>query len=235
MKSIDILYEDDDLLFVNKPHGMLLHQGLSTDEPVLLDHLQATHGGTIRVVHRLDRATSGVLCLAKTPAATKHINQAFADRNVAKQYLAIVSYGIDESGEINEPLSRQTRGKRKRRQNSPALKAQTLYTRISESASSQSALVALFPKTGRRHQLRRHLRHIGFPIWGDRHYGHARFNRQIRIDYRFHRLALHAHSLALPHPTTQDTISIHAPLPPELLDVLDKLSLSIDDLKRIYA
>lgn len=210
---IDILFEDDAWVFVNKPAGLLIHPGLQPNEPVLTDILSQQLGVRVQSTHRLDRATSGVIVLTKTPDATRSVNHSFAQRLVDKRYIAIVSSAIDDEGDITEPLTRKARAHGRKKE--AKLPAHTSFL-CRERTACGAAWLEVVPFTGRQHQIRRHLNFIRCPIWGDKRYGSTRSNRQLRIEYSLHRLALHAAALTLPHPITGKVQTVVAPLTHDL-------------------
>jgi len=224
--SLSLLHVDDAVVAVNKPEGVVIHHGLPQEEVTLLDLLRAQVSGPLYPTHRLDRATSGAIVFARSREAAAAINGAFAARDVDKLYLALVTSAIEAWGEIEQPLTRRARQHGKGKQ--PLLPARTTYQCIARTADA--ALIELTPHTGRQHQLRRHLRAIGAPIWGDKRYGHKRHNRHLRIDVSLHRMALHAYQLTLPHPTTGDPLALVAPLPATLTGPLERLGFSMDAL-----
>lgn len=227
-QTLSLLHIDEALVAINKPDGIVIHHGLPQEDITLLDLVRDQVEGPIFPTHRLDRATSGVILFARSKAAAAAINGAFSSREVEKGYLALVSAGIDEAGEIDEPLTRSARHHRRSKRPQELLPALTTYRRIAETPRAALCLVA--PHTGRQHQIRRHLRSIRHAIWGDKRYGHKRHNRELRIELRLHRLALHAYQLALPHPNGDGLLQLTAPLPPALWRPLEALGFDLDTL-----
>jgi 23S rRNA pseudouridine1911/1915/1917 synthase len=230
-----ILYEDDDVLVINKPEGWLVHDdGKEAGAPVVVDWFlrrtpeaagvgeagYSVKGSELNrsgVVHRLDRETSGVLILAKTQDAHKFLKQQFKDRNVYKEYRAFVYGRIhDRWGTINRPIGRSSKDHRLRSAMKGAKgvmrEAITDFERIGmgEFEEEPFSYIKLIPKTGRTHQLRVHMRAIDRPIVGDTMYGDHVVGRSNNLLLK--RLALHAHvlELVLPNGTEQRFI---APFP----------------------
>ena len=212
-----VIYEDDEVLALNKPHGLAVQGGTKTTRHV--DRLLAAWGEGLerpRLVHRLDRDTSGVLLLGKTPGAAAKLSGAFAKRRAEKTYWAIVA-GFPKPGDglIDMPLAKVGVGDRELvlpvdPKDPYAETAETEYVTISR-AGPKAAWLALRPHTGRTHQLRAHMKAIGHPILGDPKYGDD-LSGEVSGDLR---LQLHARRIALPHPTG-GTLVVEAPLSPEM-------------------
>ena len=213
-----IIYSDKALLVIDKPAGLLsLPDGHDPSLPHLRAVLEPDHG-RLWIVHRLDRETSGVMILARTENAHRKLNQQFEMRQITKVYHAIVSEnpGWDEIT-VHFPL-RINVGRRKRtavvrKQGKPA----TTYFRVLERFDEHSLLEAK-PETGRRHQIRAHLFHLGFPILSDSLYGPDEISPLIP------RLALHAKSLTIQHPQTADFLTFESPYPPDFETAIGNLS-----------
>src|SRR5580658_1293590 len=212
-----VLYEDDEVLALNKPAGLAVQGGTKTTKHV--DRLLSAWGEGLerpRLVHRLDRDTSGVLILGKSPAAASKLAGAFARRRSEKTYWAIV-VGTPKPAEglIDLPLAKQGFGDREMvapvSPKDPAAEpAQTEFVTISRAAQT-AAWLALQPITGRTHQLRAHMLAIGHPILGDPKYSDAR-SMELSGDLK---LQLNARRIVLPHPTG-GRLEIEAPLSPEM-------------------
>jgi len=212
-----VLYEDDDVLVLNKPAGLAVQGGTKTDKHI--DGLLSAWGEGMerpRLVHRLDRDTSGVLVLGKGPAAAARLAGAFARRRAQKTYWAIVS-GVPKPGEgtIDLPLAKQGFGDREMMapadpKDPKAESAVTEFTIISHAVHT-AAWLALRPITGRTHQLRAHLLAIGHPILGDPKY-HDERSPELSGDLK---LQLHARRIVLPHPE-KGTLVLEAPLSPQM-------------------
>lgn len=212
-----VIYEDDALVVIDKPAGLVVHPGAGTTEPTLIDLLEAERPelkGLERsgLVHRLDKGTSGVLVVAKTPEAKATLSQQFADRKVQKRYQALVD-GIPEQAEatIEAPITRHHADRTKMTVRPDGKAAETRY-RVTRQVGKR-ALLDVYPKTGRTHQIRVHLAALGTPITGDATYGTA----HSQLDRPF----LHAAGLELTHPVTGERTVFESPLPPELEDYLE--------------
>jgi 23S rRNA pseudouridine955/2504/2580 synthase len=212
-----VLYEDEEVLALNKPSGLAVQGGTKTHHHI--DRLLSAWGEGLerpRLVHRLDRDTSGVLLLGKTPAAAARLSGAFAKRKAKKTYWAIVAGNPKPAeGMIDVPLMKQ--GLNDREIVMPAdpkamgaEPAETEYVTIAR-AAHRAAWMALRPHTGRTHQLRAHMKAIGFPILGDPKYGDEK-SAELSEGLK---LQLHARRLTLPHPS-RGTLILEAPLSPEM-------------------
>jgi 23S rRNA pseudouridine1911/1915/1917 synthase len=223
---LDILYEDDDLLVVNKSAGMVVHPGAGrttgTLVHALLDHCGSLPGigGVERpgIVHRLDRETSGVLVVAKTEVAHHALSRQFKARLVKKRYLALVHGEVRrDSGRIDAAIGRRKHDRTRmgvRREG--GREARTAY-RVVRRLAGMSA-VELDLETGRTHQIRVHLAHIGHPVIGDPLYGGRRERRRAAAGaLRADRQMLHAWRLGFQHPRTGAWLEVTAPLPEDFL------------------
>jgi tRNA pseudouridine65 synthase len=210
-----ILYRSTALVAVDKPSGLAVHRGQSRDPVHALELVRDTVGSYVYPVHRLDRATSGVLVFALSDDAARVLGAAFAGGSVEKRYLALVRGNPPDRAVVDHPLS-QDDGK------PPQAALTEVFTRA---RYGRYALVEAAPKTGRTHQIRRHLKHLSCPIIGDVRYGKGEHNRLFRTKFGLHRLALHATSLTLVDPATRESVTIRAPLPAELARTLGALEL----------
>lgn len=202
---------------VDKPSGMIVHRGPHTgDERGLVSHLRDLIGQRVHPVHRLDRGTSGVLLLALDVEAARALGAAFAGATIGKRYLALVRGVPPDAGVIDHPISR--------REDGPRVAAVTEYRRLD--TIGRYSWVEARPRTGRLHQVRRHLKHISCPIIGDVNYGKGEHNRLFRDQYDLRRLALHARLLTFPHPRTGEPTTIEAPLPDDLAGPLRALGIA---------
>jgi 23S rRNA pseudouridine955/2504/2580 synthase len=215
-----VLYRDDHAIVINKPAGLAVQGGSNTERHVdaLLDALRFDSDERPRLVHRLDKDTSGVLLIARTAAAATFFTRAFRDKTTKKIYWAIV-VGLPEllQGRIDLALAKG--GGKGRERVSAAVganaagKSAVTYYRVIDHAGERASWLALLPVTGRTHQLRAHCAALGTPILGDGKYGGHR--AQLPGRAAAHRLHLHARSLEIPHPSG-GTLRVSAPLPPHM-------------------
>lgn len=224
--DIPILYQDEGLLVVNKPAGVMVYQGWEGGEAVgLRERLLEELGEALDVIHRLDRATSGVLVLSRQKQATVSLSKSFAERTVSKRYLALVYGETLAEGQIDAPLTKKANSAK-----GPLLQALTRFRRLAYSSEHQVSLLELFPHTGRRHQLRRHLRWVGHPILGDRQYGFKGWNRKMQVSHGVENMFLHAYELQFQHPLRMEPMRALAPLPPHFQELLNKLDLPLESI-----
>jgi tRNA pseudouridine65 synthase len=216
---IPILFQDEWLVAVSKPSGVAVHRGWAREGPMALQLVRDTVGARVYPLHRLDRATSGVLVFALDPATAAACGALFAGSQVGKVYLALVRGVAPEHVVVDHPL-RPDRGTERQ----PAL---TELTRLGVSPVERCSLVEARPRTGRLHQVRRHLKHLSHPIVGDVRYGKGDINRHFRAAWDLRRLALHASRLRLSHPVTGEWLDLRAPLPQDLSLAFTRLGLSL--------
>ncbi len=210
-----ILYQDDACAVVDKPSGMIVHRGWANDDRDLLRVTRDTLGRYVYPLHRLDRGASGAVLFALNEHAARVLNRSFADRSLEKRYLALTRGHPPEHGLIDHPIPRAPGEER--------VPAQTEYFRIG--TFERYALVVALPRTGRLHQIRRHLKHVSCPLIGDVRYGKGEHNRLFREQYALDRLALHAAALRFVHPVTGQRMTVRAPLLGSFSDCLARLSL----------
>lgn len=228
-----VIYDDGDVVALNKPQGWAVQGGTNTNQHIdgLLEALVNEKGVKPRLVHRLDKDTSGVLLLARSAKVARELGFAFKGRDVKKTYWALVS-PVPEiyDGTIKAPLIKAggSNKERMRIDNEDGKPAVTEY-KVVEVAGSEIAFVAFWPRTGRTHQIRVHAEYMGCPILGDGKYNHRDIQHEhekIDLDgmHLARRLHLHAQRLVLPHPVQpQKILDISAPLPPELAKSWKKL------------
>ncbi|MCX7148781.1 MAG: pseudouridine synthase [Rhodocyclales bacterium] len=216
---LDILYRDDCLVAINKPSGLLVHRSnIDRHETrFALQLLRDQIGQRVHPLHRLDKATSGVLLFALDADSAREVGGQFERNEVHKRYLAVVRGWPAEAGVIDHPLSRQFDDYGRKfpaDKPPPALPAVTEYRRLAcvEYPTSRYALVRLTPQSGRQHQLRRHLKHITHPIIGDANWGKGIHNRFFQQRFGCGRLLLACTGIELQHPRDGGELSIAAPL-----------------------
>lgn len=220
---LEILYEDDDLLAVNKSAGMVVHPAVGnwsgTFVNALLHHCQLEVNETLRpgIVHRLDKETSGVLLAAKTTLAQQRLIALFASRSVYKEYLAIC-VGNPGVCEIEAPIGRHPVHRRLMAVLPEGGRAALSRCRTL-AFDGQLALVSIVLVTGRTHQIRVHMKHRGTPVLGDPLYGSNSANQK----HARERQMLHAWRVRFDHPMNGKTIEVEAPLPPDMAELIDKI------------
>ncbi len=212
----DVLYVDDAVAVVSKASGEAVHAGWVRGEPTTMSRLRDHLGHYVYPVHRLDRATSGVLVMARTKEAARLLGEAWP--GVEKTYLALVRGTPPGEVALDHPVKRELKGAER-------VDARTDFQFIARSLKDRCSLVWARPHTGRLHQIRRHLKHLSHPILGDTRYGHGSDNRHYREHWALHRLALHAVRLRFSHPHRDETIEVVAELPDDLASPLEALGL----------
>jgi tRNA pseudouridine65 synthase len=234
---LDILYRDDFLVAVHKPSGLLVHRSdIDRHETrFAVQLLRDQIGRRVFPLHRLDKATSGVLLFALDADTARAAGGQFERNEIGKRYLAVVRGWPADAGVIDHPLSRQFDDYGRRFPTGsppPALPAVTGYRRLASVElpeavdrypGSRYALLELIPQTGRQHQLRRHLKHIAHPIIGDANWGKGIHNRFFQQRFGCHRLLLACTDMALRHPRDGRAFAIKAPLEDSFAQVLAAL------------
>ncbi len=221
---LEILYQDDHYVAIHKPSGLFVHPTkLAPREASCMPKLRRQLDRSVYTIHRLDRATSGVLLFALSSEAAREMCRLFENRAVKKRYLSVVRGFTPESGRIDHPL-RETRD----RDPSEAI---TDYTcdgtvefpvPVGKHPTARYSLVRAQPLTGRMHQLRKHFAHISHPIIGDTNYGDGSQNRFFRSNFDIKRLLLMATHLSFDHPGTGKPLTIEAPIPEDVKDLFIK-------------
>lgn len=227
MSRDHILYRDDDILIVNKPAGIATHPGPGCPEKTsCLQEVRKLAGRWVFPVHRLDRATSGVLVFALTEESARILGGSFAHHQVEKEYRTIVRGHITGDGVIDKALPHPTNG--------VLQEALTAYHCLMQTevpwpvrpySQARYTLLSLRPTTGRTHQLRRHMSSISHPILGDTRYGDGAHNRAFREKLGTARLFLHARQVRFLHPRSGEPVEITTPDDTQWQDVLSRLGL----------
>lgn len=218
-----VLYEDDCLLVVDKPSGLPVHGGSGLDGG-LIEALRRLRGEPgLELAHRLDRDTSGCLVIARRRSALRALHAAFREGRVEKRYLALVTGTVGQPFVSKAPLERFVKrgGERHVAVSAEGRRAMTRFAPLAP--GKDCTLVEALPDTGRTHQIRVHAAHAGHPVAGDERYGEKERNRALRAA-GLRRLALHAAGIAFAHPKTGEALAFTAPLPADLLPVVQELT-----------
>lgn len=230
---LDILYQDELLLAVNKPAGVPVHRSrlVGPADAYLIDLLRDQVGGQLHLAHRLDRATSGVLLVARSAAVAAALGEQFMARSVAKQYVAVVrGWPEPATGLIDYTLPGA-------RESGPRREARTRYRRLAtvevpialgRYPQQRYALVLAEPETGRFRQIRKHMAHIHHPVIGDCQHGRGDHNRLYKQHFACHRMLLHAWRLCLDHPLGGQRLTLTAPLDDTYAALLGRFGWSFD-------
>ncbi len=232
---LEILYRDERYIAIHKPSGLLVHRSPidRRETRFAIQLLRDQIGQHVYPAHRIDRPTSGILLFGLDEEAGAKLSILFQERQVQKTYLALVRGHIPESGLIDSPLHKyeDADGHIK---SSETQEAETAYKRLATTElpypterydTTRYSLVELYPHTGRRHQIRRHLAHIRHPIIGDVRHGCNKANKLARQNVDIHRLLLAATDISFPHPFEDKTVQIHCPLEASFQAALDRVGL----------
>lgn len=224
MDGIQIIYQDEHFVAVNKDPGVLVHRTRMDPEEtrVALQMTRDAVGQYVFPIHRLDKPTSGVLLFGLDKKAAGAMRHVFDRHEVHKRYLAIVRGYTDEAGEVDYSLQVEGRGRQEAQTDFKRLQTIELPIEVNRYPSSRYSLVEAFPRTGRRHQLRRHFAHLRHPIIGDNKHGDYRHNRMFKEQYGLDHLLLSAVSLRFVNPFSDQEIFIECP-PSEKMQELTKL------------
>lgn len=226
--DVKALYEDDDLVVFEKPSGLIINNSDTTrDVPTLQKIVQERHAAFLKnesedeefldrsgIVHRLDKETSGIIIVAKNPVSFQNLKNQFKERRVEKEYLALVHGEIkNENGEISVPVGRLPWNRKRFGVVAGGREAKTFYKvlRTIDKNGEILTLLRVMPKTGRTHQIRVHLKHVGYPIYSDLLYAGRKIAKKDRS--ALPTIFLHAHKIVFFHPKTGERISIESKLP----------------------
>lgn len=225
MDELKILYQDNELVAIDKPSGLLVHKTYLArkEKHFAMQMLRDQLGQYVYPVHRLDRPTSGVLLFALSSEAARLMSDIFVGRQIQKGYLAITRGHLTGTDVLDYPLKEeldkvadkfadQDKEPQEAVTHWQGLATTELPFAVGRYPTSRYSLVAMAPQTGRKHQLRRHMAHLRHPIVGDTTHGDGVHNRFFRDHFECNRLLLHAGQLTFPHPVTGELVDIHAPL-----------------------
>ena len=228
-----IIFEDKNILLLNKPSGVVMNRANTTKKPTIQDWLEKYLklkdegiGGRAGIVHRLDKGTSGIIIVAKTTKAFENIQRQFKERKVEKSYQCLVHGKIEiKKGQIKAPVGRLPWNRERFGVLPGGRSAETNYEVISYYKNDKDifSLVNVFPRTGRTHQIRIHMKYLGYPLVADEFYAGRKTSRKDKAWCP--RLFLHAKSISFVHPNTNKKLVFQANLPDDLGKVLQKLTL----------
>ena len=223
---LDILFRDEYLIAINKPHDLLVHRSpIAADVEVFaLQLLRDQVGQWVNPVHRIDRKTAGVLLFAFNKEAEIAMHQQFMDNEVKKKYLAIVRGHTPDAENIDYSLRKENGALQEAFTAYITLKRAELDIPLGAHPTSRYSLISATPTTGRMHQIRKHMSHVFHPIIGDRSHGCNKQNRLFKSKWEMTTMLLHAEELSFKHPITGIEISITAPLQPEFKRVMDLMN-----------
>jgi 23S rRNA pseudouridine1911/1915/1917 synthase len=227
--ALNIVFEDEDIIIINKPFGLVTHPGAGNWNGTLANALlyydpQLSKLDRAGIVHRLDKNTSGLMVIARNERSQKYLVEQLQSHSVAREYSAIVYGHMISGGSVHDPIGRDPKDRIKQTVSSNGRDATTHY-RVIDRFKSHTHVKAIL-ETGRTHQIRVHLSHIGYPLLGDPMYGgRVRFPKKASEILKesllgFKRQALHSKKLTLNHPSTGELMSWKAPLPDDMLELL---------------
>ncbi|MFP4339960.1 MAG: pseudouridine synthase [Cyclobacteriaceae bacterium] len=224
-EPLEIVYQDDQLLAINKPHGLLVHRSpIAKDAEVFaLQLLRDQVGQHVFPLHRLDRKTGGLLLFAKDEESSRAVQKLFATGSVEKTYLAIVRGFTEEEGVIDYPLKKENGKVQEAVTAYRTLGRAELAVPVGKHDTSRYSLLEVKPRTGRMHQIRRHLAHIFHPIIADRPHGCNKQNALFKNRWQMDTMLLHASSLGLVHPVNQKKIHLKADIQKEFRRMINMM------------
>ena len=231
--ALNIVFEDEDIIIINKPFGLVTHPGAGNWNGTLANALlyydpKLSKLDRAGIVHRLDKNTSGLMVIARNEKSQKYLVEQLQSHSVVREYSAIVYGHMISGGSVNDPIGRDPKDRIKQAVSSNGKDATTHY-RVIDRFKSHTHVKAIL-ETGRTHQIRVHLSHIGYPLLGDPMYGgRVRFPKKASEILKesllgFKRQALHSKKLTLNHPSTGELMSWKAPLPDDMLKLLNILN-----------
>jgi tRNA pseudouridine65 synthase len=223
MPMLEIIYQDEYLIAINKPHGLLVHRSsIAADaSEFALQLLRDQIGMKVNPVHRIDRKTGGILLFAFNKEVEIAMQKAFMENQVSKKYLAIVRGHTPDAEDIDYPLRKENGTLQDAFTNYTTLKRAELDIAFGKHPTSRYSLVEAVPTTGRMHQLRKHLSHVFHPIIGDRTHGCNKQNKLFLEQWEMTTMLLHASQLSFKHPVTGEDVKIQAALQPEFARVME--------------
>jgi len=230
MPALDIIYQDDYIVAINKPHGLLVHRSpiASDATEFALQLLRDQLNRQVYPAHRLDRKTGGVLLFALSKEVEKQMQRQFQENLVDKKYLAIVRGYTDSTGEIDYPLRKENGVLQEAFTRYKTLARAELEVALGNHQTSRYSLVEANPATGRMHQLRKHFAHIFHPIIADLTHGCNKQNKLFKERWNLDTMLLHASQLSFQHPVTKIQVHIEAPLQPEFLRIMQVMGWRIN-------
>ncbi len=224
---LEIVYQDEHLIAINKPHGLLVHRSKIANDATefALQLLRDQIGQQVSPVHRLDRKTSGLLLFAFEKEVEIAMHKQFMEGEVSKKYLTILRGYAPDQLDIDYPLAKENGTMQDAFTSFVTLQRAEIDVAFGKHATSRYSLVEATPKTGRMHQLRKHFAHIFHPIIGDRTHGCNKQNRFFKEQFAMTAMLLHASQLAFAHPVTGQQIELKAGVHPEFKRMMELMKL----------
>jgi tRNA pseudouridine65 synthase len=231
-EKLPILFQDEHLVAINKPHNLLVHRSsIAADESVFaLQLLRDQLNCWVSPCHRIDRKTSGVLLFALSSEADRAIKKQFELHTCQKKYLALVRGFLPESGTTDRPLEREKGGFQDAITHYRCLQQVELAIEVSRYPTSRYSLAEISPETGRMHQIRRHFAQLRHYLIGDKTYGECKQNKMFEQKFDLDTMLLHAQELAFQHPFSQQMVTIKAPINAEFSRILSAIGMNTEGL-----
>lgn len=226
---LEIVYQDEDLIAINKPHGLLVHRSKMANDATefALQMLRDQVGRHVSPVHRLDRKTSGLLLFAFEKEVEIAMHKQFQESLVEKKYLAVLRGYAPDQLDIDYPLAKENGTMQEAFTSFRTLQKAEIAVAFGKHETSRYSLVEATPKTGRMHQLRRHFAHIFYPIIGDRKHGCNKQNKFFKEQFEMTTMLLHASELTFNHPVTGKQVKLNANIHEEFKRVAEMMSFNI--------
>lgn len=236
MPSLEILYKDEHIVAINKPHGLLVHRTKMAKDATefALQQLRDQLGQPVYPAHRIDRKTGGILLFALNDAVNRQLQILFAERKMSKTYLSIVRGFSEDEGEIDYPLVSESGKTQESKTTYNTLAKAELNVPFGKHSTSRYSLVKVVPETGRMHQIRKHLAHILHPIIADRAHGCNKQNRLFKEKWAMDTMLLHAWKLSFDHPITSEKIEIKAELQSEFVRMMELMDFRLEEHAQCY-
>ncbi len=225
---LQIIYQDEFMVVINKPHGLLVHRSpIAADaEEFAMQMLRDQLQQKVFPVHRIDRKTSGLLLFGLSSDAAQKIQAHLENNETQKTYLAIVRGYFPDEIEVDYPLTNDKGKTQDAFTSFKTLKRTELDIPFGKFPTSRYSLIEAYPKTGRMHQIRKHLNHLRYPIIGDRPHGCNKQNRLFKEQWNMTTMLLHAQKITIKHPYTNDTMQLEAPLFETFSEMITTLKLN---------
>ncbi|KQC00979.1 pseudouridine synthase [Pedobacter sp. Hv1] len=226
---LEIVYQDEDLIAINKPHGLLVHRSKMANDATefALQMLRDQVGRHVSPVHRLDRKTSGLLLFAFEKEVEIAMHKQFQESLVEKKYLAVLRGYAPDQLDIDYPLAKENGTMQEAFTSFRTLQKAEIAVAFGKHETSRYSLVEATPKTGRMHQLRRHFAHIFYPIIGDRKHGCNKQNKFFKEQFEMTTMLLHASELTFNHPVTGKQVKLNATIHEEFKRVAEMMGFNI--------
>ncbi len=227
-RTLEIIYQDNDMVVINKPHNLLVHRTKIASEEnefalqILRDQLQCW----VSPCHRIDRKTSGLLVFALNEKTDKLVKKQFENKLVNKKYIALVRGFLPDEGFTDRPLAKENGDLQTAVTRYKCLAQIELAIEVSRYPTSRYSLAEINPETGRMHQIRRHFAQLRHYLIGDKTYGECKHNKMFEDRFGLNTMLLHAAELTFVHPTSNETLHLKAGMQKDFLDILHKIGIN---------